>query len=220
MNKVYIAGGCEYNNSISHHGIKGQKWGERRYQNPDGTLTEEGRKRYASQSPYKIQRSLNKIDKRAASALALRNEAAARAEKYAKKGLKYIDKHGDAAKSTKKMSKLAKKVKKNEDTVAYLEDLVSMYDKAAWSRVGAALEKGYDVTIKKSTRNVMSGKNFIKSLGIGVGSGVVSALTGAPAVGVANYQKVEGNKYKVKKNEWNGGVGNLRTIDDDRKRRK
>lgn len=220
MNKVYIAGGCEYNNSISHHGIKGQKWGERRYQNPDGTLTEEGRKRYASQSPYKIQRSLNKIDKRAASALALRNEAAARAEKYAKKGLKYIDKHGDAAKSTKKMSKLAKKVKKNEDTVAYLEDLVSMYDKAAWSRVGAALEKGYDVTIKKSTRNVMSGKNFIKSLGISVGSGVVSALTGAPAVGVANYQKVEGNKYKVKKNEWNGGVGNLRTIDDDRKRRK
>lgn len=220
MNKVYIAGGCEYNNSISHHGIKGQKWGERRYQNPDGTLTEEGRKRYASQSPYKIQRSLNKIDKRAASALALRNEAAARAEKYAKKGLKYIDKHGDAAKSTKKMSKLAKKVKKNEDTVAYLEDLVSMYDKAAWSRVGAALEKGYDVTIKKSTRNVMSGKNFIKSLGISVGSGVVSALTGAPAVGVANYQKVEGNKYKVKKNEWNGGVGNLRTIDNDRKRRK
>lgn len=31
---------------LAHHGIKGQKWGVRRFQNPDGTLTEEGRRRY------------------------------------------------------------------------------------------------------------------------------------------------------------------------------
>lgn len=31
---------------LSHSGIKGQKWGVRRYQNPDGSLTPEGRKRY------------------------------------------------------------------------------------------------------------------------------------------------------------------------------
>lgn len=30
---------------ILHHGIKGQKWYVRRYQNEDGTLTEEGRRR-------------------------------------------------------------------------------------------------------------------------------------------------------------------------------
>jgi hypothetical protein len=35
MSKVYLA----------HHGIKGQKWGIRRYQNPDGSLTDAGRKR-------------------------------------------------------------------------------------------------------------------------------------------------------------------------------
>lgn len=31
---------------LVHFGIRGQKWGVRRYQNEDGTLTEEGRRRY------------------------------------------------------------------------------------------------------------------------------------------------------------------------------
>ena len=31
---------------IAHHGIKGMKWGVRRFENPDGTLTEAGKKRY------------------------------------------------------------------------------------------------------------------------------------------------------------------------------
>lgn len=34
------------NDYLCHHGIKGQKWGERRYQNPDGSLTDAGRLRY------------------------------------------------------------------------------------------------------------------------------------------------------------------------------
>lgn len=33
---------------LVHHGIKGQKWGVRRYQNPDGSYTEAGRERYRS----------------------------------------------------------------------------------------------------------------------------------------------------------------------------
>ena len=31
---------------LEHHGILGMKWGVRRFQNPDGSLTEEGRRRY------------------------------------------------------------------------------------------------------------------------------------------------------------------------------
>lgn len=32
------------NSELYHHGIKGQKWGVRRYQNEDGSLTDEGKK--------------------------------------------------------------------------------------------------------------------------------------------------------------------------------
>lgn len=42
-------------NYLAHHGIEGQKWGVRRYQNEDGSLTEEGRKRYGYNKNYSIE---------------------------------------------------------------------------------------------------------------------------------------------------------------------
>lgn len=45
---------------ISHFGIKGQKWGNRRYQNRDGSLTPEGRKRYGRSEDSEKVRELRK----------------------------------------------------------------------------------------------------------------------------------------------------------------
>ena len=39
-----------YSNELYHHGIKGQRWGVRRYRNQDGSLTYAGKKRYGSAS--------------------------------------------------------------------------------------------------------------------------------------------------------------------------
>ena len=62
------------NIELKHHGIKGQKWGVRRYQNKDGTLTKEGKERSIARNniirnrPYtddvnEIVRTLSKKEK-------------------------------------------------------------------------------------------------------------------------------------------------------------
>ena len=52
-------------NELYHHGILGQKWGIRRYQNADGTLTPKGKKRYdkltGSRKEAKLEKKLKKL---------------------------------------------------------------------------------------------------------------------------------------------------------------
>ena len=47
---------------LRHHGIKGQKWGVRRFQNKDGSLTGAGRKRYGTDDFKDALDKVNKAD--------------------------------------------------------------------------------------------------------------------------------------------------------------
>ena len=47
-------------NELYHHGIKGQKWGVRRYQYEDGSLTPGGKKRYAKDQYRQATKSYNR----------------------------------------------------------------------------------------------------------------------------------------------------------------
>ena len=51
---------------LEHHGILGQKWGIRRYQNEDGSLTEAGKRRYSREvaKEQRVARSIEKSERR------------------------------------------------------------------------------------------------------------------------------------------------------------
>ena len=52
-------------NELAHYGIKGMHWGVRRFQNPDGTLTEAGRRHYQKQDDRWVKRKADSIEERA-----------------------------------------------------------------------------------------------------------------------------------------------------------
>lgn len=81
-------------NYLEHHGILGMKWGVRRYQNEDGTLTSAGKARYGSESQARskgVAKAAGVVAGAAGAAAAsahvgkvLRERAAAAAKKAAK----------------------------------------------------------------------------------------------------------------------------------------
>ncbi len=50
-----------YDDELYHHGIKGQRWGVRRFQNPDGSLKSAGAKRYGVASSIKSGQAANDV---------------------------------------------------------------------------------------------------------------------------------------------------------------
>lgn len=49
------------NDYIEHHGIKGMKWGVRRYQNKDGSLTPAGKRRYSLKDEFNMWKDREKF---------------------------------------------------------------------------------------------------------------------------------------------------------------
>ncbi len=202
---------------LAHYGTRGMRWGQRRYQNEDGSLTSLGKARYGKNgdvSARKATRDLNKLDKESLEARYRARQIGkadkmdnlrAKAKQAAKSG-----RSDKAAKYNEKLAKLQnrlknldpKKRKKMEEYYKLANKSKGMSEKIL-KRLKTA---GYDVNSKDIVRSVYSNKDHVMNVlgalgaaGTAIGTSYINptgfGLGVAPVTG--GYAK--GKQYKVKK---------------------
>lgn len=96
MSKYYLTREDE----LYHWGIKGQKWGQRRYQNEDGSLTEEGKIRYGYTGEVRKDPSVKELIKDRKKRVNAESEAIKKSKVSSKekaRALSKLGKHSDSA---------------------------------------------------------------------------------------------------------------------------
>lgn len=131
-------------NELYHHGIKGMKWGVRRYQNKDGTLTSTGRKRAASNDAENKGRSSSDKKKIVAATATTVTVAAA---------AYYVHKHSEAI--GKVMSQF--KGMKVSDLSQKAVDTGKFYVKQSVEGVKEGVKESMKEAPKKATKAVITG---------------------------------------------------------------
>ncbi len=136
MTKVYYA------NELYHHGIEGQKWGVRRYQNEDGSLTEEGKKRYNKLVKRETKTYEKSLD------YAMKKGADTRYDK-AKKELDYEEQNGGSTAKTRYKYNVAKIQKEGYDKIdEYARKTIKEIDPDNYnSNAGKSAVKSMGITV-------------------------------------------------------------------------
>ena len=168
-----------YSDELCHYGIRGMRWGIRRYQNPDETLTEAGRKRISKlhDSNSRLTGRRDKLTKRMefqtrkyANSISKANQKAAelRVKEY---GLFTTKARADkleykASKLEARAAQKAMKIDRTKARIAKIDALVSKNNRKISELNSAEISKGKDYTEKMTKAYDYFAKNggsFYKS---------------------------------------------------------
>lgn len=152
---------------LYHHGIRGQKWGVRRFQNEDGSLTPAGRKRYADLSGSERRREY-RADKKA----------------YGAKAAKRIRANREAGMSRTAASKNEYKLSK---------DMKKYFGRRAAINVSERRHNGESLAVAKQKEST---KALLKKLGAIAAVTTVAAIAAANFDTVVNISKSAADAVK------------------------
>lgn len=177
---------------LEHYGIPGMKWGVRKYQNRDGSLTAAGQKRYGvlgrGAGAGKMTRDLNKLDKGYANVEARRRSNAAAAGRLAYKMNKALAKG-----KTAKAEKLRAKAVKRGLQAAEANRAKKSIENLQWRIISKAAQKGYTTNSEPVRRIGQDGKTRLARFLAGpIGTTMYSAIKRGK-----NVSEVDGQNFKV-----------------------
>lgn len=123
-----------YESELYHHGVKGMKWGRRRYQNADGSLTPSGRSRYSraelekSAGMFKASNGMKVAPAKNKAVRTMRNISSNRAvENFSKASYRGFTPHMDTTKNRLEKAKGEERIRKEAAALreynAHMKDL-------------------------------------------------------------------------------------------------